>query len=1673
MAKGDNTAEITIKVSEEQKNLYGKLRDSYNSIDSKGAFKGERGAAAKTKISSNLSSIESALNKGTLTKEEQKILSSAFIDVAKTLRDFATRIAALSPKAKELQNSIEETEKKISEYQDRRNNAGQNKLKTLSDFNNQKDFSIVYNKKDGTPGKKQASKANFLENYAATGDTSKYSFYYQNQLTQFNDLPEKIKNTIQYYLDLLKSIKTLSDKLEKYEQELKGKNDELKNEVSQNPVGDAQEVLTADANLSDAYSAKGQSSFKLENAEVSEATKEINLNLQKQQSALGKAFKQFTIYQTVLRTVKTALREAAQTIISLDKSLTEQAMVTGKTRKQTYELLTTYQNLASRTGATTKEIAEATSEFMKQGKSISDSLTLSQAAVEAAKVAGVSVSESINYLTTALNGFKLSAEDAITVSDKFAAVAASSASDYDEIATALSKVASQANLAGMSIDYTTALLTTGLEVTREAPETMGTALKTIIARMREISDYGETLEDGTDLNNVETQLKYIGIQLTNNSGELRSTEDVLDELGQKWDTLSSNQQAAVAKALAGTRQQSRLIAMMDNYDRVLELQKISERSSGATAAQLDKYLQGMEASINRVKVAWEKVVTTFTNSDFLIGLVDSAAKLLDYVNDLSNTWGGQVLIYGTLVTMAASLLAKKQLENSIAKQQYQLQQQQQIEALEASQKETEEEQIQQAQQEVTTAQQDLEIAKQNLLVKQKEAESAVDDVNLAKEKQKSAELNKQLALEQKKYWAKQGKQSPAANTNYAAAIKEEEKASAELVTAQEKLSNTQKSLAAAKANVTKASKKLSATESNLSTTTANVKSNLLQTNAQYKLQNDQLTLLKSNNLLAATSVLQLVSAQNLEKALELVLYPIMLIKVKLLKKHTAAKVADTTATSANTVATGQESVANTAEAATKKAATAQTIAHTAAIKAETAAMNANPLFLAITAIAVLVAGGIALSAWIMNLPSDTEKAADSIGTLTNEIYELNQANTAIETGISAWEEYDEKLIKTKEDADSLSESLSSVTDSLTDEQKELYENATSDKQKAQLLYSFKSQNKSKIASKWSEAMFAFNSLSESDKATMLRDLSSFSSSESELQSQASTIQSAITAKNNQDLYDTIDSLTNLDDDYKDSIEDLTQSILENMSASEQWQWQQSKSIKKFVSDISTNETALKAFTNFQDSDNSLKERLSAYEDICESLKGQTDALKSFQDLYSQYEVYKTMGDDVLSLIEDLNISDDTMNTLYTYYKTLNKTLNEKGMDISKEEYQSRFSTMLETFYETNDVSETIRSTFGDIVDLADNDAWNALVGIFDNLEESILNIGQNMDSLKNKISAFYEKASGWSDLTESERTEFLNDNAELFKGTQGQALYQAFVSQDYEAIKEALANNDALKEIYDARLKEIETAIAVEEAKIGDEYNAAYVEQLKSYKKYLEDTDNLFAASISTRLEQENNMIEEFKSLLEDEEDAIKDSLEKRKDAYNDYFDAINDAADDEDYEEDAQTYINNLSKIGASTDANSMSQKKELENKLEDLEEERLKTLRENAQDAIISNIEDEIDSIEDKFDDLLDNSNQILQLMNQSLNSDSTSFFSRLISNKSYEGGVTATGLQNYLQELTSTYGAKLNGIDLSDIEVTQDSNNNLILNVNGETYNLNTSDQQSLYETIYAALQKLGIK
>ncbi len=247
------------------------------------------------------------------------------------------------------------------------------------------------------------------------------------------------------------------------------------------------------------------------------------------QNATARVLK-FTI---VNRAFWKILRESVKTIEEMDESLTGMMVVTGKTREEVEGYVTAIKNVSAATSTAMTDVANLVTEYVRQGRTMKEALLLAEETAKAAKIAGISTRDSIIYMTSAINGFNLAVKDATRVSDIFANLAAVSATNYEQLAIALSKVSAQANMAGMSIEYTTALLAKGIETTQEAPESIGTALKTIIARMRELTDYGKTLEEGTSVNRVESALRSAGIELRTVNGEFRNLEDVFNELGPK------------------------------------------------------------------------------------------------------------------------------------------------------------------------------------------------------------------------------------------------------------------------------------------------------------------------------------------------------------------------------------------------------------------------------------------------------------------------------------------------------------------------------------------------------------------------------------------------------------------------------------------------------------------------------------------------------------------------------------------------------------------------------------------------------------------------------------------------------------------------------------------------------------------------------------------------------------------------------------------------------------------------------------------------------------------------------------------------------------------------------------------------------------------------------------
>lgn len=370
-------------------------------------------------------------------------------------------------------------------------------------------------------------------------------------------------------------------------------------------------------------------------SEMKEAIAQADENTKK----LSQTLKELTGFgigiNELIRGFKQLVREAFNFYKSLDQALTDITIVSNLSRSQVQALTADFISLSRQTGMAIDDIAQASVIFFQQGLTTNEVMEMTEVTAQFAKVAGSTVEKAADQLTAAINGYKVGVEGAIDVADKLNAVAAKSAASIDELATAMSKAASQANQAGLSMDKFYAIIGTIEEVTREAPENIGTSLKTIMARMQQIKE-GNNTEDDTDVNAVETALRSVGIRLRDNNGQLKDLEEVLDELGPKWAGLDRNTQAYLGTIIAGTRQQSRFISMMQNWDRVLELTEVSQNSSGQQAVMHKKAMEGLDAAINTLRNSWQEFLTTLTNSDEFIKILKTAAQLLQNITKNTN-----------------------------------------------------------------------------------------------------------------------------------------------------------------------------------------------------------------------------------------------------------------------------------------------------------------------------------------------------------------------------------------------------------------------------------------------------------------------------------------------------------------------------------------------------------------------------------------------------------------------------------------------------------------------------------------------------------------------------------------------------------------------------------------------------------------------------------------------------------------------------------------------------------------------------------------------------------------------------------------------------------------------------------------------------------------------------
>lgn len=346
-----------------------------------------------------------------------------------------------------------------------------------------------------------------------------------------------------------------------------------------------------------------------------------------------------------------ALEQAYGYSKDLNRSLNDIRIVSEKSADDMSKFAEQANKAAKALSTTTTDYTDASLIYYQQGLTDQEVLDRTETTIKMANVAGTTAETASQQLTAIWNNFYDGSQSLDHYADVMVKLGAATASSSDEISEGIEKFAAVANTVGLSYEYAASALATVTAQTRESASVVGTAFRTLFSRIQGLTQ-GETLDDGTTLNKYSQALATVDVQIKDTNGELKGMDEILDDLGSRWSTLAQDQKIALAETVAGVRQWTQLIALMDNWDFFKENLAMAQNADGALEQQAEIYAESWEAARDRTKAAAEDIYDSLINPDFYIGVDDMVTPLLSRTADVIDALGG---LQGVLAVVALGM----------------------------------------------------------------------------------------------------------------------------------------------------------------------------------------------------------------------------------------------------------------------------------------------------------------------------------------------------------------------------------------------------------------------------------------------------------------------------------------------------------------------------------------------------------------------------------------------------------------------------------------------------------------------------------------------------------------------------------------------------------------------------------------------------------------------------------------------------------------------------------------------------------------------------------------------------------------------------------------------------------------------------------------------------------
>lgn len=297
--------------------------------------------------------------------------------------------------------------------------------------------------------------------------------------------------------------------------------------------------------------------------------------------------------------VVNGLNEVDKAITKVTKVVPDSQAAVNRWKKNIYKD-------ASEVGKTAPEFAAAVEQWATAGYNLKQSNRLAKASVMGSFVGEVPVEDMVRYMSVPMKAFQKEGIKSKDIINAMNQVSNKHAIEMNDLGAAYQKASSTVGATGTKFSQLTGIITAAQEGTRAGGDMIGTAYKTIGSRLAKMGA-GLTKQDQTRA----AFFKKLGVDLTDSNGKLKSTWQIMDQLGKQWDKLDSKDKNTAAQYAAGANHANIFQATMDNWKTARKAMKeaqaqvdLKDKDHGSAYQEFEKQKQSIEFQLASLKNTW-------------------------------------------------------------------------------------------------------------------------------------------------------------------------------------------------------------------------------------------------------------------------------------------------------------------------------------------------------------------------------------------------------------------------------------------------------------------------------------------------------------------------------------------------------------------------------------------------------------------------------------------------------------------------------------------------------------------------------------------------------------------------------------------------------------------------------------------------------------------------------------------------------------------------------------------------------------------------------------------------------------------------------------------------------------------------------------------------------------